>query len=55
MYPLQLDCKKKLKKKRNLIVNDLKKLKIECRGGFYNLHKLPLYKYTSFFYQRNTL
>ena len=35
MYPLQLDCKK-IGKKRNLIVNDLKKLKIECRGGFYN-------------------
>lgn len=48
MYPLILDCKK-IGMKRNLIVNDLKKLKIQCRGGFYNLHKLPLYKYPNFF------
>ena len=43
MYPIILDCKK-ICKKRDTIVKDLLKLKIQCRGGFYNLHRLPLYK-----------
>ena len=51
MYPMIFDCNK-IGKKRDQIVKDLKKLKIECRGGFYNLHKLPLYKYTSLFLSR---
>ena len=44
MYPLVLDCKK-IKKDRGKIIQDLRKIGINCYGGFYNLHLLPLYKY----------
>lgn len=43
MYPIVLDIKK-IGISRDKILRDLKKLNINCRGGFYNLHKLPIYE-----------